>query len=400
MRLFVRRNKSNTYTTMYKFFASFATLALVVTSFAAFSPASAATQYASTVVNFNQGTEKDGSAVQASRSNPANALGAPDDQFVSLGFDGDLELMFAQPYSGSVTVTVSETTTGAWPLETAEVEVSEDGNSWTSVGTASNNEGQGSSPQQTELDVPEGMCVQYVRLTNTTDPDEHADDADGFDIDAVQSEGTEGCPDEGDNEEDGNDGNDRVTNVNKGMVINHVSSRAETGENYAGGSRGGDGGNSGWIGGEETEVDDSSTGNGGNGGSAAEGGYIQTGEAVATSQATTELNSSDTRINRCGCAGGDGNVRVRNYNEGFVGNGVDSKAETGENAAKGSYGGDGGGSGGIGAYAGGTDIEGSTTGTGGTGGNGSTGGTVQTGRSDALSSVVNMINRTITRITR
>lgn len=384
---------------MYKLFASFATLALVVTSFAALSPASAATQYASTVVDFTQGTEKDGSPVQASRSNPANALGAPDDQFVSLGFDGALELMFAQAYSGSVTITVSETTTGPWPLETAEVEVSEDGNSWTSVGTASNNEGEGSSPQQTELDVPDNMCVQYVRLTNTTDPEEHADDADGFDVDAVQSEGTEGCEDDGD-DGDGSDGNDRVTNINKGVVINHVSSRADTGDNYAGGSHGGDGGDSGWIGGEETEVDDSSTGNGGNGGSAAEGGYIQTGEAIATSQATTEMNSSDTRIDRCGCAGGDGNVRVLNYNRGFVANGVESEAETGENAAKGSYGGDGGGSGGIGAYAGGTDIEGSTTGSGGTGGNGSTGGTVQTGRSDALSSVVNMINRTITRITR
>lgn len=379
--------------------------ALVAASFGVLPTAQAATQSAASVVDFNQGLTKAGAAVDASRSDPTDALGSPDGDFVSLGFGGDIELMFATPYSGSITVTVSEITNGTFPVESAQVEVSENGTSWTSVGTATNNGGADPNPHDTTLTVPADMCVQFVRLTDTTDPTPHAGTSDAFDLDAVQADGTEGCDDNDDNGDDGSDGDDTVKNSNSGVVINKVEANANTGDNHAGGSEGGDGGNGGDIGGDEGEIDNATTGNGGNGGSGSEGGLVETGDALANANATTRMNSNDTTIDRCGCSGSgdsDGNIRVHNRNRGLVVNKVEANANTGTNDAGGSEGGDGGNAGDIGGYDDGddSDIEDATTGNGGNGGTGGVGGTVRTGRAESNSSVLNMINRSITRIQR
>jgi len=380
--------------------------ALVAASFGVLPTAQAATQSAATVADFNQGLTKGGAAVDVSRSDPTDALGSPDGDFVSLGFGGDIELMFATPYSGPITITVSEITTGAFPLESAQVEVSENGTSWTSVGTATNNSGVGPNPHQTVLAVPDDMCVQFVRLTDTTDATPHAATSDAFDVDAVEADGTSGCEDNNEDGDDGSDGDDTVRNSNEGVVINKIEANANTGDNYAGGSQGGNGGDSGNIGGDDDEIDGAGTGNGGNGGNGSDGGLVETGDALANANATTRMNSNDTTIDRCGCDGSgdsDGNIRVRNRNRGFVVNKVEANANTGSNSADGSTGGDGGNSGDIGGYGEGDDegdIEDAGTGNGGNGGTGGVGGTIRTGRAESNSSVLNLINRSITRIQR
>ena len=57
--------------------------------------------YAEEVISFNQKKQNDGSTVVSSRSNPAKALGAPEnadtENFVSLGFGGDITLKFGSP---------------------------------------------------------------------------------------------------------------------------------------------------------------------------------------------------------------------------------------------------------------------------------------------------------------
>lgn len=154
-------------------------------------------QWASSWISYLPGLRKDGSVLLGSRDNPDNALGDPstppdeagDEQFVSLGFGGTLTIRFterAYRTTGSEVVVVETTGGSGYPLETAAVEVSPDGVNWEPAGTANN------SPSTSTIDLfgISFAYIQYVRLTDTTDPDEHNDVADGFDVNAVGI----GCP--------------------------------------------------------------------------------------------------------------------------------------------------------------------------------------------------------------
>src|SRR3989338_6777550 len=139
-----------------------------------------------------------------------------------------------------------------------------------------------------------------------------------------------------------------VKNSNSAVVVNDVDSKADTGDNYAGGADGGNGGNSGAINNNNgSDVENSSTGNGGNGGAAGadSGGTVVTGNAGSEAGVMNVVNSNDTKVKTdCGCKG---DITVRNRNRAFVANDVDSKADTGDNVAKGADGGNGGNSGAI-----------------------------------------------------
>lgn len=153
-------------------------------------------QWAAEVISFDQGTTKIGGVIPAGRSNPAAALGAPDGPsegtFVSLGFKsgsetgGSITIKFASPAyiaTGS-DVLIVETTFNAetYPEETAHVQVSMDGTTFHNVGTASNK----SNPSTLDLSGVPVTYIQYVKLTDTTDPAIHTDNAaDGFDVDAI-----------------------------------------------------------------------------------------------------------------------------------------------------------------------------------------------------------------------
>jgi len=193
---------------------------------------------------------------------------------------------------------------------------------------------------------------------------------------------------------------DTVMNDNEALVCNEVVAEANTGENFADGSYGGEGGNGGDIDNDDgDDVDDSSTGNGGNGGSGDVGGTIYTGNANANAGVINDVNSNDTEINRCGeCDTEDGDTVVMNRNRAMVGNGVGAMANTGENFADGSYGGEGGNGGDIDNDDG--DVDNSTTGDGGTGGPGGPGALIQTGHANSNAGAINVINRNLTRILR
>lgn len=395
--------------------------------------ASAATlDWASAVESFAQGTQKNGDPVIAPRSDPTAALGPNDGTFVSLGFDGELVLEFPVKAGGVLTIQAFEVTGGPYELETAEVLVSDDGISFTSVGTASNELGEEDGVSEFLLD---GQCVKYVKLVNTTDPELHTDDADGFDVDAVSMEYEEECPEEPGDCNSCDHGDDYVFNSNDASVRNSVRIKANTGGNFADGSYGGSGGSGGdiEIGAGEGEVEESTTGNGGNGGNASTGGTVITGNATATGSLTNMINENDTEIDRCACQEDccdeviDGDCRfihgddtmVMNRNRARMQNDMDVKANTGNNEALGSYAGEGGNGGDI--EIGGDNhfggpfvlnnvvnghdgsegsVDESTTGTGGIGGEGAEGGLVQTGESRSWAEVVNMVNRNITRIRR
>lgn len=135
----------------------------------------------------NQGTEKDGDSVSGDRSDVSRVLGAPDGEFYSLGEEGVLTVKFDEYIvaTSGPDISVYEVTDNpdTYPEETALVEVSQDGSTWASVGTASNKASGGINSfdiESTGFDY-----VQYVRLTDTTDFDDHQGNADGFDVDAI-----------------------------------------------------------------------------------------------------------------------------------------------------------------------------------------------------------------------
>ncbi len=155
--------------------------------------------WADQVVDFDQGTRKNGSPVLPVRSNPAAMLGPaqtagnPSDvgfteaDFTALGFKlgfgGWVILKFdniAVNGAGN-DIAVYEVTGGSYPDEQALVEVSQDGVVWHTLGIATRD-------AQFDLDTVGLPWVQYVRITDQSNPASFNDGtADGFDVDAVKA---------------------------------------------------------------------------------------------------------------------------------------------------------------------------------------------------------------------
>jgi hypothetical protein len=134
------------------------------------------------VKSFNQGTTKGLDPIPDVRSNPDNAL-VLDNAFFSLGFGGSITLDFGGLFKGEA-VLVWEETHGSYPEEKAKVIGSADGVNWIPLGTAINlNEENNGRYSYTSLQINE--CIQYIKIIDQTDPELHADNADGFDVNAV-----------------------------------------------------------------------------------------------------------------------------------------------------------------------------------------------------------------------
>lgn len=145
-------------------------------------PCVAGPAWAEEVISQAQGDRKDGSDVLPARSNPDDALASNDSVFFSLGEAGSIVLKFehfVEDVAGA-DLKFYETTNGSYPLESAQVEVSQDGSTWIVAGEVTND---GSD----EIDFASTTLawIQYVRVTDTTDFGLHANDADGYDLDAV-----------------------------------------------------------------------------------------------------------------------------------------------------------------------------------------------------------------------
>ena len=141
--------------------------------------------WADSVFSSSQGVMKNGQPVPAIRSNPTAALGVAentlvDGTFFSLGFGGKIELGFDNGVSNGAMVV--ESTNPGYPIETAKVEMSQDGTNWVMAGNLS---------QSGTVNIPEGItCAKYVRITDTSDPANYPDAiADGYDVDGVKATG-------------------------------------------------------------------------------------------------------------------------------------------------------------------------------------------------------------------
>jgi hypothetical protein len=142
---------------------------------------------ASQVISYTAGPRKNGTPVTPARTNPENALYAPQGtdviNFVSLGFGGNLVLkfpfvIFDNPSANDLRIT--ETTFGSHDCtsypESAEVEGSLDGMVWTSLGTIC---------LDGEIDINAVGTIQYIRITDRTPATSFNGSADGYDVDGV-----------------------------------------------------------------------------------------------------------------------------------------------------------------------------------------------------------------------
>jgi hypothetical protein len=164
-------------------------------------PDGAAGPWADFVVSFNQGFAINGGFLP-NRSDPAAALGVaesppgnddpiPTGTFVSLGFGGTITLGFQNPICNSVgadlAIEVREITKEPYPLERAQVYVSEDGITFLFAGTVT---------KDGTVSMPAGITVaNFVKLVDANNPADYArhPNADGFDLDGVQALNTT-CP--------------------------------------------------------------------------------------------------------------------------------------------------------------------------------------------------------------
>lgn len=152
------------------------------------------------VVDNNQGLKNDSSAVDANRNDPNDTLDEPDGTtnpvagFYSLGFGGDITLKFEFPVKDGDGVDLSfhEITGGrsSYPEENAFVEVSQTGQdgSWITIDSVmSSKDDLSTGISLLDFSATSLPWVQYVRITDITDPNIHAGNADGFDLDAVDA---------------------------------------------------------------------------------------------------------------------------------------------------------------------------------------------------------------------
>ncbi|MBU1083322.1 hypothetical protein KKE14_02715, partial [Patescibacteria group bacterium] len=145
--------------------------------------------WASHVEDEDQGNRKDGSPVAPDRSDSNALLGAPDGSFFSLGTEGTVTVSFDGYVLNTEGNDLSfhEITYGreGYPEETALVEVSQDGVQWFAIGSANNHDVDGIS--YLDFDSTGLPWIMYVRLTDTTNFALHSNDADGYDIDAIDA---------------------------------------------------------------------------------------------------------------------------------------------------------------------------------------------------------------------
>lgn len=281
------------------------------------------TTYADSVESYTPGTQKNGDPIVAGRDDPSAALGAPDGNFVSLGYGGELVLEFDTPVGGTLEVTVYEITTGDYPLEEADVYVSTDGNSWDFLGTADNlDEGDTSSTTLFEL---LDTCVKYVKLVDVTDSELHNATSDGFDVEAVRAEYSETCEEEKCDECGPTWAPVFIKNMNSSYLSNSAMTYANSGNNSADGGNGGQAGAGGNV---ENSQDDNTGGNGGNGGAGGNGGGIMTGAATAMALIANDVNNVINRVDRacgceeeCPCAPANRMIKIKNYNSAMTMNG-------------------------------------------------------------------------------
>lgn|GEM_PF-4581132 len=143
--------------------------------------------WADEVNKYDPGKRKNDSEIDDDRDDPGAALGERDSDFVSLGFGGELIVKFDSEdelvkRGLDTDACLVETTNSrdSYLEETARVEVAGPNTDYYEIETATSKASGGTNTFEIPIEP-----VNRVRITDTTDPDEHNGTADGFDVRAV-----------------------------------------------------------------------------------------------------------------------------------------------------------------------------------------------------------------------
>lgn len=160
-------------------------------------PVPGQSEFASSVESSLQGSRRDGSPVLAARSVPAQGLvlefGDSQSNFYSLGFGGWIIVGFTDIMvdAAGPDLRITEDTWGAYPLEQADVLVSQDGISWTPLGVANNTNSVNATHTTSEFNLADigWGWAKYVMIEDTTDPAafNSRPEGDGYDLNAVEA---------------------------------------------------------------------------------------------------------------------------------------------------------------------------------------------------------------------
>lgn len=198
----------------------------------------------------------------------------------------------------------------------------------------------------------------------------------------------------------------KIQTTNSGSIDNYTSAKAETGSNWAGGSKGGRGGSGGDVevnGSGDYNNGGATAGEGGEGGAADIGGTVTTGDANADAGSVNTLNTTDVDVDLYGEDMNSSELKIITDNSDCgcannIDNRTKARAHTGDNDAEGSKGGEGGSGGEVEANSGDNNNGGATAGDGGKGGKSSDGGWVDTGVATSNAGSVNVLNATLVRV--
>lgn len=153
-------------------------------------------------VSNTKGTDQSGKVYTpaAARANPAFAFSKADfepsdnvtNKFYSLGYGGEVIYKFSKPVLNvpGFDIVVFEATQGqrSEPIaeDTARIEVSQDGQTWKSLGTASSRSADGGEGyKKFDLASTGFSSISYVKVKDTSDRSKGKSWDDGFDIDAI-----------------------------------------------------------------------------------------------------------------------------------------------------------------------------------------------------------------------
>jgi len=153
--------------------------------------------FASSVIDTEQGLKRNDGPVDANRSVPEQGLELDSNHlasdFYSLGFGGWIIVGFTDLIVDAPgnDLRITEDTWGAYPLEKAEVFVSQNGVAWESIGIADNSNSVNSDHTTSEFDLEDlgWTWAKYVKIVDISNPIDFntRPDADGYDLNAVEA---------------------------------------------------------------------------------------------------------------------------------------------------------------------------------------------------------------------
>ncbi|KKS15755.1 MAG: hypothetical protein UU72_C0035G0005 [candidate division WWE3 bacterium GW2011_GWB1_41_6] len=154
---------------------------------------STASEWVSAVSSFHTGTKENGGEVSGNHDNPEDVLGPNDNSSYYLGYGGYIVVEFNVPVKNAEgnDLTFYKNDTSITPERKVRIQVSQDGTNFhpSDINTAAivSTLAMGSGSTSVDINSSGLDWFRYVKVTEITDDPDHANNAEGFDLDAIKA---------------------------------------------------------------------------------------------------------------------------------------------------------------------------------------------------------------------